>query len=102
MAAQKKAGSAAKKSGGGGKAGGGAFMAPVTPDDKLAAVVGSEPLPRTEITKRIWDYIRENNLQDPNDKRTIKADAKLKPIFDGKDSCSMFEMTKLVNGHLKG
>lgn len=102
MAVQKKA--AAKKSGGagGGKGGGGgAFMAPVQPDDKLAAVVGSEPLPRTEITKRIWDYIRENNLQDAKDKRTIKADAKLKPIFDGKDSVSMFEMTKLVNSHVK-
>lgn len=102
MAAQKKAGSAAKKSGGAGKSGGGgAFMAPVQPDDKLAAVVGSDPLPRTEITKRIWDYIRENNLQDAKDKRTIKADAKLKPIFDGKDSVSMFEMTKLVNSHVK-
>lgn len=99
MAAQKKTGSAAKKSGGAG--GGGAFMAPVQPDDKLAAVVGSDPLPRTEITKRIWDYIRENNLQDAKDKRTIKADAKLKPIFDGKDSVSMFEMTKLVNSHVK-
>lgn len=105
MAAQKKTGSAAKKSGGagGGKSGGGggAFMAPVQPDDKLAAVVGSDPLPRTEITKRIWDYIRENNLQDAKDKRTIKADGKLKPIFDGKDSVSMFEMTKLVNSHVK-
>ena len=99
MAVQKKAGSAAKKSGGAG--GGGAFMAPVQPDDKLAAVVGNEPLPRTEITKRIWDYIRQNNLQDAKDKRTIKADAKLKPIFDGKDSVSMFEMTKLVNSHVK-
>jgi chromatin remodeling complex protein RSC6 len=99
MAVQKKAGSAAKKSGGAG--GGGSFMAPVQPDDKLAAVVGSEPLPRTEITKRIWDYIRTNNLQDAKDKRTIKADAKLKPIFDGKDSVSMFEMTKLVNSHVK-
>ena len=100
MAAEKK--TAAKKSGGagGGKAGG-AFMAPVTPDDKLAAVVGKDPLPRTEITKRMWDYIRENNLQDPKDKRTINADAKLKPIFDGKDSVSMFEMTKLVNSHVK-
>lgn len=99
MAAEKKTGSAAKKSGGA-KSGGGGFMAPVTPDEKLAAVVGKEPLPRTEITKRIWDYIRENKLQDPNDKRTIKADAKLKPIFDGKDSVSMFEMTKLVNSHV--
>jgi chromatin remodeling complex protein RSC6 len=102
--AEKKA--AAKKSTGAskGKAGGAgnsAFMAPVTPDAALGAVVGKDPLPRTEITKRIWDYIRTNNLQDPKDKRTIKADAKLKPIFDGKDSVSMFEMTKLVNSHVK-
>ncbi|HVR97530.1 MAG TPA: SWIB/MDM2 domain-containing protein [Thermoanaerobaculia bacterium] len=76
-------------------------MAPVTPDDALAAVIGSEPMPRTEITKRIWDYIRNNNLQDPNDKRTIKADAKLKKVFNGQDSVSMFEMTKLVNSHVK-
>jgi len=89
---------AAKKAAGG--AGNSAFMAPVTPDEALAAVVGKEPLPRTEITKRIWDYIRTNNLQDPADKRTIRADAKLKPIFNGKESVSMFEMTKLVNSHV--
>lgn len=103
MAAPKKAAGktagAAKKSGGGG---GGGFMKPMQPDDDLAAVIGSEPIPRTEVTKRIWDYIRSNNLQDPKDKRTIKADAKLKKVFNGKDSVSMFEMTKLVNGHLKG
>lgn len=87
------------KAGGGSK--GGAFMAPLQPDDALAAVVGKDPLPRTEVTKRVWDYIKANNLQDANDKRTIKADAKLKAVFDGKDSVSMFEMTKLVNGHLK-
>src|SRR5687768_7619858 len=99
-----------KSSSGGSKAGGskggtkaagskgGAFMAPLQPDDALAAVVGKDPLPRTEVTKRVWDYIKANNLQDPNDKRTIKADAKLKAVFDGKDSASMFEMTKLVNG----
>lgn len=89
---------------GGSKAGGskgGAFMAPLQPDDALAAVVGKDPLPRTEVTKRVWDYIKANNLQDPNDKRTIKADAKLRAVFGGKDSVSMFEMTKLVNGHLK-
>lgn len=80
---------------------GGAFMAPLQPDEALAAVVGKDPLPRTEVTKRVWDYIKANNLQDANDKRTIKADAKLRPIFGGKDSVSMFEMTKLVNGHLK-
>ena len=77
------------------------FMKPMQPDQALAAVVGNEPLPRTEVTKKVWDYIRKHNLQDPNDKRTIRADAKLKPVFDGKDSVTMFEMTKLVNGHLK-
>jgi len=104
--AEKKAGTSKKSTGSGSKAGKGgagnsAFMAPLTPDAALAAVVGNDPLPRTEVTKRIWDYIRANNLQDPNDKRTIKADAKLKAIFDGKDSVSMFELTKLVNSHLK-
>jgi upstream activation factor subunit UAF30 len=78
-----------------------AFMKPMQPDAILAAVIGNEPIPRTEVTKRIWDYVRTHNLQDPNDKRTIRADAKLKPVFDGRDSVSMFEMTKLVNAHLK-
>jgi upstream activation factor subunit UAF30 len=78
-----------------------AFMKPMQPDAALAAVVGSEPLPRTEVTKKIWDYVRKHNLQDPNDKRTIRADDRLKPIFGGKASVSMFEMTKLVNSHLK-
>ena len=97
-----KAGAAKKASGGSkGGAANSAFMAPLQPDDALAAVVGKDPLPRTEVTKRIWDYIRQNNLQDPNDKRTIRADAKLKAIFDGKDSVTMFELTKLVNAHLK-
>jgi chromatin remodeling complex protein RSC6 len=101
MAAPKKA--AGKSTGGAKKsAGGGGFMKPMQPDDDLAAVIGSEPMPRTEVTKKIWDYIRSNNLQDAKDKRTIKADAKLKKVFNGKDSVSMFEMTKLVNGHLKG
>ncbi|HYG63294.1 MAG TPA: SWIB/MDM2 domain-containing protein [Thermoanaerobaculia bacterium] len=100
--ASKKASTAGKKASGGEKQGGGAFMKPMQPDDALAAVIGSDPIPRTEVTKRIWDYIRSNNLQDPNDKRTIRADAKLKPVFGGKESVSMFEMTKLVNGHLKG
>jgi chromatin remodeling complex protein RSC6 len=89
------------KSGGKAAGGGGGFMQKLQPDDALAAVIGSEPQPRTEVTKRIWDYIKANNLQDPKDKRTIKADAKLKKVFDGKDSVSMFEMTKLVNSHLK-
>ena len=60
-----------------------------------------QPLPRTEVTKRIWDYIRANNLQDPKDKRTIRADAKLRPVFGGRDSVTMFELTKHVNEHLK-
>jgi chromatin remodeling complex protein RSC6 len=97
-----KAGAAKKASGGSkGGAANSAFMAPLQPDEALAAVVGKEPLPRTEVTKKIWEYIRQNSLQDPNDKRTIRADAKLKAIFDGKDSVTMFELTKLVNAHLK-
>jgi chromatin remodeling complex protein RSC6 len=96
-----KAGASKKAGGSKGGAANSAFMAPLTPDAALAAVVGKDPLPRTEVTKRVWDYIREHNLQDPKDKRTIKADAKLKAVFDGKDSVSMFELTKLVNSHLK-
>jgi upstream activation factor subunit UAF30 len=98
--AEKKS-SAKSGSKGQGGAANSAFMAPLTPDAALAAVVGSDPLPRTEVTKKIWDYIREHNLQDPKDKRTILADEKLKAIFDGKDSVTMFELTKLVNAHLK-
>jgi upstream activation factor subunit UAF30 len=94
--AEKKA--SAKKSGG---AANSAFMAPQMPDAALAAVIGSDPVPRTEVTKRVWDYIRQHNLQDPKDKRTIRADAKLRPVFGGKDSVTMFELTKLVNAHLK-
>jgi upstream activation factor subunit UAF30 len=101
MAQKKTTDSKKKSSGSSGSGGGGAFAAPLQPDDALAAVIGSDPIPRTEVTKRIWDYIKKNNLQDPNDKRTIRADAKLKPVFDGKDAVSMFEMTKLVNNHLK-
>jgi upstream activation factor subunit UAF30 len=77
------------------------FMAPVQPDDLLAKVVGSTPQPRTEITKKIWDYIKKNNLQDPANKRMIKADAALKAVFEGKAEVNMFEMTKLVNAHIK-
>jgi upstream activation factor subunit UAF30 len=101
MAQKKTTDSKKKSSGSSGSGGGSAFAAPLQPDDALAAVIGSDPIPRTEVTKRIWDYIKKNNLQDPNDKRTIRADAKLKPVFDGKDAVSMFEMTKLVNNHLK-
>ncbi|HVS04080.1 MAG TPA: SWIB/MDM2 domain-containing protein [Thermoanaerobaculia bacterium] len=78
-----------------------AFMKPVQPDAQLAAVVGSQPQPRTEITKKMWDYIKKNNLQDSKNRRMINADAKLRPIFGGKSQVSMFEMTKLVNQHVK-
>ena len=77
-----------------------ALSKPVQPDAALAAVVGKDPLPRTELTKRLWEYIRKHELQDPKDKRSIPADEKLLAVFDGKKIVSMFEMTKLVNGHL--
>ena len=75
-------------------------MKPVTPDAKLAAVVGSAPLPRTELTKKLWVYIKKNGLQDKKVKTQINADDNLKAVFNGKKSVSMFEMTKLVSGHL--
>lgn len=78
-----------------------AFMKPVTPDAALAAVVGAKPLPRTELTKKLWDYIKKNNLQDKKNRRQINADDALKAVFNGKKSVSMFEMTKLVSGHVK-
>jgi chromatin remodeling complex protein RSC6 len=78
-----------------------AFMRPVQPDAKLAAVVGSKPLPRTELTKKLWKYIKRHKLQDKKNRRMINADAKMKPVFNGKAQVSMFEMTKLVNKHVK-
>ena len=78
-----------------------AFMKPLTPSDTLAAVVGAAPLPRTEVTKKVWEYIKKNNLQDEANKRNINADDKLKAVFGGKKQVSMFEMTKLISGHLK-
>jgi chromatin remodeling complex protein RSC6 len=78
-----------------------AFMKPMTPSSILSAVVGSMPLPRTEVTKKIWDYIKKNKLQDNMNKRLINADEKLRAVFGGKSKVSMFEMTKLVSGHLK-
>ena len=78
-----------------------AFLKPVTPDDKLAAVVGAAPLPRTELTSKLWAYIKKNNLQDPKKKTLINADDKLKAVFDGKAQVTMFEMNKLVNVHVK-
>ncbi len=77
-----------------------AFMKPMNPDAALGAVVGNNPLPRTEVTKKLWSYIKENNLQDPANKRMINADEKLLAVFDGKKQVSMFEMTKLVSNHL--
>src|SRR4051795_3934000 len=78
-----------------------AFMKPVQPSDKLAEVVGSKAIPRTEVTKKLWAYIKKNKLQDPKNKRMIKADDALKPVFGGKATVNMFEMTKLVNKHRK-
>jgi chromatin remodeling complex protein RSC6 len=77
-----------------------AFMKPVTPDAALGAVVGSSPLPRTELTKKLWAYIKKNGLQDKKVRTQINADDKLKTVFNGKKSVSMFEMTKLVSGHV--
>ena len=78
-----------------------AFMKPMQPDPALGAVVGTNPMPRTEVTKKLWGYIKRNNLQDAKERRMINADDKLKPVFNGKGKVSMFEMTKLVNKHLK-
>ena len=78
-----------------------AFMKPLTPSAALAAVVGAAPLPRTEVVKKVWEHIKANNLQDPANKRLINADAALKAVFDGKAQVTMFELTKLVNAHLK-
>jgi chromatin remodeling complex protein RSC6 len=77
-----------------------AFMRPVQPDDKLAAVVGSRPIPRSELTKKLWDYIKKNGLQDKKVRTQINADDNLRPVFNGKSQVSMFEMTKLVSGHI--
>jgi upstream activation factor subunit UAF30 len=78
-----------------------AFMAPLTVSATLAEVVGSKPLPRTEIIKKIWDYIKKNNLQDKKNRRMINGDAKLKAVFGGKDQVSMFELAKIVSKNVK-
>jgi upstream activation factor subunit UAF30 len=78
-----------------------AFMRAMTPSAQLGTVVGTAPLPRTEVTKKLWQYIKRKGLQDAKNRRQINADENLKPIFGGKSSVSMFEMTKLVNKHLK-
>jgi len=78
-----------------------AFMRPVMPDAKLAEVVGSKGMPRTELTKKLWAYIKKNGLQDKKNRRMINADASLQAVFGGKKQVSMFEMTKLVSRHVK-
>ena len=78
-----------------------ALMKPVQPDAALAAVVGSQPIPRGELTKKLWDYIKKHKLQDEKKKTNINADAALKAVFNGKEQVTMFEMTKLVSGHVK-
>ena len=78
-----------------------AFMKPMNISTLLGAVIGSNPMPRTEVTKKLWDYIKKNKLQDAINRRMINADEKLKAVFGGKKVVSMFEMTKLVSSHLK-
>jgi len=77
-----------------------AFLRPVKPDQKLAEIIGNQPIPRTEVTRKLWDYVRGHGLQDPDDKTFIKADDKLKEVLEGKDRVSMFEMTRLVFNHV--
>lgn len=77
------------------------FATAVQPDTALAAVVGSEPLPRTQIVSKLWDYIKKNSLQDPKDKRKINGDAVLTPIFDGKKQIGMMELAKYISNHIK-
>jgi len=78
-----------------------AFMKPLNPSKELAEVVGASPIPRTEVMKKVWAYIKKNNLQDAKNRRAINADDKLKAVFGGKKQVTMFEMTKLVSNHLK-
>ncbi|MEO5674706.1 MAG: SWIB/MDM2 domain-containing protein [Chitinophagales bacterium] len=77
-----------------------AFMKAMTPSESLAMVVGNKPIPRTEVTKKVWAYIKKNNLQDPKERRNINADMNLQKVFGGKKTVNMFEMTKLINKHL--
>jgi upstream activation factor subunit UAF30 len=100
-ASSRSAKSTGKKKTGGGRRPNAAFMAPVTPSATLAEVVGSKPLPRTELTKKLWAYIKKNGLQDQKNRRMINADANLRQVFGGKSQVSMFDMTKLVNKHVK-
>ena len=99
--AAKKSTKKAAKKGGAKRKPNAAFMAPKQPDAALGAVVGNNPIPRTEITKKLWQYIKRNGLQDAKERRMINADDKLKVVFGGKGKVSMFEMTKLVNKHIR-
>ena len=99
-AAKKKTG-AKKKSSGAKRKPNAAFMKPMTVSPQLGTVIGNNPMPRTEVTKKLWAYIKRKGLQDSKNRRMINADENLKPIFGGKSNVSMFEMTKLVNKHLK-
>ncbi|MGH8767864.1 MAG: SWIB/MDM2 domain-containing protein [Burkholderiales bacterium] len=99
--APKKAKKAAKKKSGAKRKPNAAFMKPMTPTAALAAVIGGSPMPRTEVTKKLWAYIKRNGLQDSKNRRNINADDKLQDVFGGKRQVSMFEMTKLVSRHLK-
>ena len=102
MAAKKKSRkTAAKKKSASKRKPNAAFMKPMMPDATLGAVIGGNAMPRTEVTKKIWNYIKRNGLQDTKNKRMINADDKLKDVFGGKRQVSMFEMTKLVNKHVK-
>ena len=100
-AAPKRAKKAAKKKSGVKRKPNAAFMKPMTPTATLAAVIGGSPMPRTEVTKKLWGYIKRNGLQDSKNRRNINADDKLQEVFGGKKQVSMFEMTKLVSRHLK-
>ena len=99
--AKKSSAKRAAKKGGAKRTPNAAFMRPMQPDQALSAVVGANAMPRTEITKKLWQYIKRNGLQDAKERRMINADDKLKPVFGGKGKVSMFEMTKLVNKHIK-
>ena len=92
---------ATTKKSSGSKGGGKGLAAEVQPSADLSAIVGSDPIPRSEVTKRVWDYVKKNGLQDQTNKRMINADDKLLKVFGGKKQVSMFEMTALVNKHLK-
>ena len=99
-AAKKKSG-AKKKSSGAKRKPNAAFMKPMTISPQLGAVIGTSPMPRTEVTKKLWAYIKRKGLQDSKNRRMINADENLRPIFGGKSQVSMFDMTKLVSKHLK-